>query len=56
VRVRYEPTVQPDGFVQGPGGGVFRRTERKLERRECDHLIRDGAPIMTEVYPDGLEW
>jgi hypothetical protein len=23
---------------------------------ECEDLIRDGAPIMTDVYPDGLEW
>ncbi len=35
---------------------MFRRTERKLKRRECDDLIRDGAPVMTDVYPDGLEW
>lgn len=56
MRVRFVPAVQPDGSVQGPEGDVFRRTERKLKRRECDDLIRSGAPIMTDVYPDGLEW
>jgi hypothetical protein len=56
VRVHYEPTVQPDGSVEGPGGEVFRRTGQKLKRRECDDLIRGGAPILTDVYPVGLEW
>lgn len=35
---------------------MFRRTERKLKRRECDDLIGSGAPILTDVYPAGLEW
>lgn len=56
VRMRHEPTVRPDGSVESPTGVVFRRTERKLKRRECDDLIRDGAPIMTDVYPAGLVW
>lgn len=56
VGVRYEPTVLPDGSVEGPAGNVVRRTERKLKRREVDDLIRSGAPIMTDVYPAGLEW
>jgi hypothetical protein len=56
VCVRHEPTIQPDGSVQGPAGDVFRRTQRKLTRRECDDLIRDAAPILTDIYPDGLEW
>ena len=56
VHVRHEPAVEPDGSIRGPGGGLFHRTERKLKRRECEDLIRDGAPILTDVYPDGLEW
>lgn len=54
--MRYEPTVWPDGSVEAPNGAVFRRAERKLKRRECDDLIRDGVPIMTDVYPAGLVW
>jgi hypothetical protein len=54
--VRFEPIIRPDGSVQGPGGGVFRQTPRKLKRRECDELVRNGTPIMTDVYPSGLEW
>jgi len=56
VRMRYEPTVRPDGSVEAPTGAVVRRTARKLKRRQCDDLIRDGVPIMTDVYPAGLVW
>lgn len=54
--MRQEPTVLPDGSVEAPSGMAVCRTGRKLSRRECDALIREGAPVMTDRYPDGLVW
>ncbi len=55
--MRTRPDLTPDGSVVGPNGTIFRRTDRKLRRRECDELVRAGAPVVTnQSYGDGLEW
>lgn len=42
--------------MRSPIGAVLRRSPRTLTRRECDALVRAWAPLMTDVYPDGLLW
>lgn len=46
----------PDGSLKGPDGAVYRRTPTRLKRRLGSELVASGAPIVTNVYPEGLTW
>ncbi|KYH43735.1 hypothetical protein AZH51_02760 [Branchiibius sp. NY16-3462-2] len=46
----------PDGSLQGPAGVVYRRTPERVSRRAGRELVRAGAPVVTNVYPEGLRW
>ena len=46
----------PDGALEGPDGIVYRRTPARLKRRQSNELVAAGAPIVTQVYPEGLTW
>jgi hypothetical protein len=51
------PDLTPDGSIVGSTGTLYRRTDRKLRRGECDDLIAAGVPIVTDPgYGGALEW
>lgn len=46
----------PDGTLRGPDGVEYRRTPERVTRRIGRDLVRAGAPVVTNVYPEGLRW
>src|SRR4051795_6628582 len=53
------PDEAPDGSLMGPDGATYRRTDRRLKRRECQELVGAGTPVVTytwSAYSSGLSW
>lgn len=46
----------PDGSLRGPDGVEYRRTPERVNRRNGGGLVRSGAPVVTNIYPEGLQW
>jgi hypothetical protein len=48
--------VLPDGALRSPEGIVYHRLPKRIRRAECRALVAAGAPVITEVYGEGLRW
>lgn len=46
----------PDGSLRSPAGVTYRRTAERVRRAIGNELVAAGAAIVTNVYPDGLQW
>lgn len=46
-------TRNPDGSITLAFGRTYRQTPERVKRSNGDDAIASGAPLVTDVYPDG---
>jgi hypothetical protein len=50
------PVFLPDGSLRAPDGVIYRQTPERVSRTSGRDLVTAGAPVATNVYPEGLSW